>query len=192
MKEKICTLKDLARKKHTYWRFSQSEKGKSIERVYAEYKPGKITIAQNEQKKLSFTDERTIAYCFMYGDLLTKLVFDIKNKEFRKIMNCKVKFIDESLGEYESCKLMTEENYSLSDINTIRRFFSMVNNKKQLISIFYGGYGNLESRLNQYGFAETAELVHYLGKEFDRNPDNMFQNRLKLIDQYIFHQKIKE
>lgn len=184
MIEKKSTLENLAGLEHTYWRFSQSQKGRSIEKFYAEYKPGKITVAENE-KKLSFVNETTIANCFMYGDMLTKLVFDIRNEEFKKIMNCKVKCIGDAMGEYECCKLLPEKNYSLSDVNTIRLIFSMVKEKKQLISIFFHGYGNLESRLRGYGFLEAADLVHYLNEEFNKDNDILLKRGVELIDTYL-------
>mgnify|MGYP000130318246 FL=1 len=72
--EESKTLGDLAKSGHLFFRFSQSKPGRSVENVYAEYIPGKITEAMDEDKYLSFVTEETIAICFMYGDMLTSVL----------------------------------------------------------------------------------------------------------------------
>ena len=46
--EESKTLGDLAKSGHLFFRFSQSKPGRSVENVYAEYIPGKITEAMDE------------------------------------------------------------------------------------------------------------------------------------------------
>ena len=76
--EERLTLQDLSKSRKTFWRFSQSKEGRSQESFFAEYWPGHITVVETGEK-LSFVSEDTIALCFMYGDKLTKLDFDISN-----------------------------------------------------------------------------------------------------------------
>ncbi|MDE6389613.1 MAG: hypothetical protein K2L82_17690 [Lachnospiraceae bacterium] len=79
-KRNILTLAKLAEEgKQSYWKFSQSEKGRSAEAHYIEYVEGEITIAKDRDKLLSFVNELNIVKCYMYGDLLTKFVFDNRN-----------------------------------------------------------------------------------------------------------------
>lgn len=186
------TLKDFALLGHSYWRFSQSEERRSVEGYYAEYKPGVITYAADKDKFLSFVNDITIASCFMYGDMLTKLVFDVNNEEFKKIQSCKVKVIGGMLGEYESKKLLPEINYPLSDLTTIRLIFSMVQNNRQLCTIFYNRFGDLECRLRKFGFTESAEMVHYLKEEFEKDIHLSKDKMMHLIDQYIYEIKLEK
>ncbi len=80
-KREILTLGKLAEEgQHTYWKFSQSEKGISIEEHYIEYAEGKVTMAKDGEKLLSFINELNIVKCYMYGDVLTKFVFDSANE----------------------------------------------------------------------------------------------------------------
>ena len=52
-KEFPKTLGDLARTSHSFYRFSQSTPGRSVEKVFAEYVPGQITEAEDNEKYLS-------------------------------------------------------------------------------------------------------------------------------------------
>lgn len=184
LQEEKITLGTLAQSGHTYWRFSQSEPGRSIENAFAEYKPGEVTCAEDKEKYLSFVDETTIAKCFMYGDMLTKLVFDLDDEKFDEIKDCEVKYTGNSLGEYECCKLLTEKNFSLCDIETIKLMFSMVNNNQQFATIFKHIFGDLESRLISFGFVESANLVHYLKMHFEKNPYITKEEIMDLIEVY--------
>lgn len=109
--EESKTLGDLAKSGHLFFRFSQSKPGRSVENVYAEYIPGKITEAMDEDKYLSFVTEETIAICFMYGDMLTSLKFDLNDEDFKKIADTPFKYTGNSLGEYESKYLLVENNF---------------------------------------------------------------------------------
>jgi len=183
------TLDFMARRPHTYWRFSQSEPGKSKEDVYAKYSPGEVTYAEDAEKWLSFVDEEHIATCFMYGDVLTKLCFDLNNAEFAEISGCEVKITgNNTMGEYEATALLVEENYSLADISTIRLLFSMVIENRQLLNLFYfNGTDSLDARLSSYGFHESADLVRYLKTKFDANLHISPEDMLKLLDDYLEH-----
>lgn len=168
-KKETLSLGRLAKEgKHTYWKFSQSEKGRSIETPYIEYVEGEITVAKNRDKLLSFVNELNIVKCYMYGDCLTKFVFDNANIKFKEISNSQVKYIG-GLGEYESNKLLTEKKYSLGEIGTIKKVIEFCNSKTDLNYIFHGVYkGNLELYLRKNGFGETAELMKYLKENYDK------------------------
>ena len=187
MEEKL-TLQDLAKLGKTYWRFSQSEKGRSQENCFAKYLPSQITVAEKGEK-LSFASEDTIAVCFMYGDILTKLNFDITDTKFKEIMNCKVYKTGNILGEYQSEKLLTEENYSLKEISTIKKIFSMVKDDWQIVRIF--SYENscgedFVGILKKFGFGESASLVACLKSRFLKNNCYISKEEIMhLIEEYI-------
>ena len=85
------TLKDLVKTGLTFWRFSQSEPGRSVEPYFEQYIPGVISTAKNSEKKLSFVDEEHIGKCIVYGDMLTRLNFDLNDRNFQAIENVKLK-----------------------------------------------------------------------------------------------------
>ena len=167
-KKGILTLGKLAGEgKHTYWKFSQSEKGRSIEAPYIEYIEGEVTVAKNKDKLLSFVNELNIVKCYMYGDFLTKFVFDNENIKFKEINSSQVKYLG-VLGEYECDKLLTEKKYSLGEIETIKKIIEFCNSKGDLNYIFYGIFKrNLEFYLRKNEFWETAELMKYLKENYD-------------------------
>ncbi|PWE82447.1 hypothetical protein [Agathobacter rectalis] len=171
------TLGDLAKTDHLFYRFSQSSPGRSEEKVFAQYIPGQITEAKDNEKYLSFVTEKTIASCFMYGDMITRLNFNLDDEAFKKIANTPIKYIGNALGEYESKYLLVEQNYSLRDITTIEMLFELVQNSSQLNSLFYFTYGSLDQRLHEFGYKESEQLVKYLKEEFNKNihitPDDM-------------------
>lgn len=186
MEEKL-TLQDLSKSGKTYWRFSQSEKGRSQESCFAEYLPGHITVAETGEK-LSFVSEDTIALCFMYGDKLTKLNFDISNKDFQTISDYEVEYIGLVFGEYRSEKLLTEEEYSLEDLDAIKLMFSMIKGDWQISRIF--NYKNCDGDgfvefLKKFGFDESASMVSYLKKEFEENIYISKEEIMDLIEKYI-------
>lgn len=188
--EEPRTLGDLAKSGHSFFRFSQSQPGRSLEKVYAEYIPGKITEATDEDKYLSFVTEETIAMCFMYGDMLTSLKFDLNDEEFKKIADTPFKYIGGSLGEYESKYLLVDNNYSLEDVNTIVKLFDYVTNTNQLCTIFEFVFGSLEQRLHDYQFYESEKLVRYLKKEFDNNIHISPEEIRRLIKKYLTEQRL--
>lgn len=157
----------------------------SVEKVFAEYIPGKITEANDEEKFLSFVTEETIAICFIYGDMLTSLKMDSSDEEFNKIANTPIKYINSIFGEYESKYLLVENNYSLEDVNTIAMLFGFVTNNIQLHTIFYSPYGSLEQRLHDFGYYESEKLVKYLREEFDKNMSISPEKIRKLIEEYL-------
>jgi len=179
------TLGDLAKSEHMFFRFSQSQPGRSIEKAYAEYIPGKITEAKSEDKFLSFVTEESIAMCFMYGDILTSLRFDLNDQEFKKIANTPYKYIGNPLGEYESKYLLVDSNYSLEDVNTIAKLFDFVTTTKQLITIFTFPFGSLDERLHDFQYYESEKLVKYLKNEFEDNNSISPEEIRELIKQYI-------
>lgn len=169
-KRKNLTLSKLAEEgKHTYWKFSQSEKDRSVEAHYIEYEEGKIIIVKDRDKLLSFVSELNIVRCYMYGDLLTKFVFDNTNEKFKEIGDCQVRYL-EGLGEYESKKLLTEKTYSLGDVETIKKIVEFCNSKRDFIFLFHNRYvGNFETCLRNNNFEETADLMKYLNEIYNKN-----------------------
>ena len=167
----LQTLGDLAQTGHSFYRFSQSGRGRSIENNFAKYIPGKITVAEDNEKYLSFVTEETIAMCFMYGDIITKLNFNLGDVRFQKIANVPVNYVGGMLEEYESKYLLVEQNYYLSDINTMEMLFGLVKDRNQLDGLFnmiYLGQGTFLDKLNKYKFTESAKLLKYLQEEYEK------------------------
>lgn len=105
----------------------------------------------------------------MYGDFLTKFVFDTANEKFKEIGDCQVKYLN-GLGEYESEKLLTEKRYSVGEIETIKMIIDFCNSKRDLTSLFYNRCaGNFEDCLRRNGFKENAELMKYLREIYNKN-----------------------
>lgn len=186
-KSKSKTLNSLANQSHTYWKFSQTEAGRSQEKnVFTEYKENEITEATDPDKALSFTDENHIVKCFMYGDQLTKLCFSTKNPKFRKIKKTPYKYIGGSFGEYETGKLVTEKNYSLSSKSTIRLLTELIppDMKNLYKTGWFRRYNSFEERLRNFGFYDSADLLNEIQKNLKNNILLTKENVLKIIDDY--------
>lgn len=188
MHEEPKTLGDLAKSGHLFFRFSQSQPGKSAEKVYAKYIPGEITEAKDEDKYLSFVTEETISECFMYGDMLTSLKFDINDEKFKQIADTPFKYIGGALGEYESKYLLVDNNYSLEDINTIIMLFDYVKSTTQLCTIFCFSSGSLEQRLRDFQYYESEKLVRFLREEFEKNIHISPEEVRELVKEYMKEQ----
>ena len=166
--ENEYTLLQLANDGHTYWKFSQSQRGRSAEPVFIEYVPNTITTAEDSEKKLSFVNEKNILKCYMYGDVLTKFCFDISDEKFQTICNEKYHYIGGGLGEYESSKLLTENNYSLQKVETISVLFKLAKVPSDVIPFFRHFHGpNMEERLRKFGYYEAADFMKYLEKTYE-------------------------
>lgn len=188
MNEEPKTLGDLAKSGHLFFRFSQSQPGRSVEKVYTKYIPGEIAEAKDEDKYLSFVTEETIAVCFMYGDMLTSLKFDINDEKFKQIADTPFKYIGGALGEYESKYLLVDNNYSLEDINTIIMLFEYVKSTTQLCTIFGFSFGSLEQRLHDFKYYESENLVRYLREKFEKNIHISPEEIRELIKKYMNEQ----
>lgn len=185
------TLKDLAETEYTFWRFSQSQKGRSEESCYADYNTGLVTESEKLEldNALSFVSNEDISTCFMYGDVLNKLCFDKSNDEFRKIENYPTKKLNNSFREYKSFKLLVEKQYSLADPETIRLIFNMVSNHKQLINFFvYGDGTGIEGFLKEWGFVESKKMISSLRRKFTCYTSK--EEVMEWIDEYIKENKL--
>ena len=173
-------------KEKSYWRFAQSEKGKSYEDFYIEFKEGKITSDKNG---LSFVSNKNIAKCYMYGDLLIKLNFDIKDKKFKKIAKSNYIQTRSAMEEYVTTNLLTEKIYSLEKLETIRLLFDKASNPTQIQGLIEGQYlcyGNFESRLREFGFHESANLIRSIRKKYyshcNEDRDHFDDFRKEILD----------
>ena len=182
--KKETALADLAKRDNTYWKFSQSKKGNSIEPQFAEYIPGEYTFAADKDKKLSFVSNETIALCSMYGDVLTKLVFDTEDKRFEKIMHTSFKEIGGGLGEFESECLLTETNYLIMDVATIKLIFSMALDYRQVFSLLYAKNG-LREKIHKSNCKKAIELIDNIKLCFDKEGLLFVEKKMWCIDEYI-------
>ena len=183
------TLNDLALDEHSYWKFSQTKPGRSVEGVFTEYKENTIVEAKDEEIGLSFVPDDTIMLCYMYGDQLTNVCMDINNPLFIMIGDNPISKEKGVWKARETRKLIVEKNYSLRKKETIRLLISMIPDNKNLASTgwFYGGGGKDEPfkmRLESFGFNESAKLIAQLRKMLDTNNCMTKQDALEYIDDY--------
>lgn len=186
VKDKV-TLKDLAETGHVFWRFSQSEPGRSVEPHFEQYVPGVISTAKDSVKKLSFVDEEHIGVCIPYGDMITKLNFDLNDKSFQEIENYEVKRIGNFLEEYECEKLLPKENYSLKELSTLKMVIQMTKRHEYFVRMCATdtNKGKLWQILKSYGFTHSSNVMKQIRSELDRQPNFTQVEALELIDKYI-------
>ena len=186
MKDKV-TLKDFAETGLAFWRFSQSEPGRSVEPYFGQYIPGVISTAKDNEKKLSFVDEEHIGMCILYGDMLTRLNFDLNDKNFQAIENCEIKRNGNSFNEYECEKLLPAENYSLEELSTLKKVIQMTKCHKYFVSMCSTDTdkGKLWQVLKSYGFTHSSNVMKQIRSELDRQPNFTQEEALELIDKYI-------
>lgn len=118
-------LGSLVKENTTFWKFSQSEKGKSYEDVFIEYVPGKITEAEDKSQGISFVMAYNLYKCYMYGDQISEFVFDFEDEQFKTIANSKAHRTGNGLGEFKADYLLTKNNYSLSFPETIVKILKL-------------------------------------------------------------------
>ena len=181
------TLKDLAKTGHTFWRFSQSEPGRSVEPHFEQYVPGVISTAKDSVKKLSFVDEEHIGVCIPYGDMLTKLNFDLNDKSFQEIENCEVKRIGNFFEEYECEKLLPKENYSLEELSTLKMLIQMTKCHEYFVRMCIASTskGELWQVLKSYGFAHSSNVMKQIRSAVERKPHFTQGEAIEIIDKYI-------
>lgn len=180
------TLNSLAKDSHTYWKFSQSKPGLSIEsNIFAEYKENTITKAKDKDKLLSFTNEENIFKCFMYGDQLTELCFSNNNPLFKKIKNNSYRYIPSALCEYETKKLVTKKNYSLKSKSTIRLLIEFIPEGTNFSETGWFGYkDSFEERLRSFGFIDSANLISEIHKQYKHNMWLTKYEALEIVDNF--------
>ncbi len=180
--QEIKTLESLAMTEKSFWKFSQSQQGRSAEKQYISYKEGEIVVAEDmtnengKMKLLSFVEEANILKCYMYGDMVTKLCFDLNNPRFQEIKDIPFHYIGGALEEYEAEKLLVEKNYSLSEISTI---VWLIKREKDILSLHSfltnsikgknNNFDSLKDRLESWGYEEAAQFVGWIGRQYDFN-----------------------
>lgn len=159
-------LGDLANETSTYWRFSQSAPGRSIEECYIGYVEGEITRAEeldHSSRLLSFVDDKHIGYVFQYGDTLTKILIDNNNDEFKKIAHMPVYRFDSFWNHYTCEALIAEHNYSLKHKNTIKLLTEMSDYGVMIAWFANNDFVYWLKRIECY---ESADLVSKLSSLF--------------------------
>lgn len=186
VKDKV-TLKDFAKTGLAFWRFSQSEPGRSVEPYFEQYIPGVISTAKNSEKKLSFVDEEHIGKCIVYGDMLTRLNFDLNDKNFQAIENCEVKRVGYSFEEYECDKLLPAENYSLEDLDTLKMLIQKTKRHEYFVRTCATDThkGKLWQVLKSYNFTHSSNVMKQIRSALDKNPYFTQEEALELIYNYI-------
>lgn len=185
-KDKV-TLKDFAQTGCAFWRFSQSEPGRSVEPYFEQYIPGVISTAKDSVKKLSFVEEEHIGMCISYGDMLTRLNFDLNDKNFQAIENCEVKRVGYSFEEYECDKLLPAENYSLEDLGTLKMLIQKTKRHEYFVRTCATDThkGKLWQVLKSYNFTRSSNVMKQIRSALDKNPYFTQEEALELIDNHI-------
>ena len=186
-KQDKVTLKDLAKTGLAFWRFSQSEPGRSAEPYFEHYVPGVISIAKDSEKKLSFVDEEHLSVCIVYGDMLTRLNFDLNDKNFQTIENCEVKRVGNRLNEFECEKLLPAENFSLEELSTLKMILQTIKSQADFVGMCAHDTdkGKLWKVLKSYGFTHSSNVMKQIRSELNRQPNFTYEEALELIDKYI-------
>jgi hypothetical protein len=164
------TLEKLAKSNKSFWKVSQSRKGRSIEKFYTSYIEGEIVEAKTQDKLLSFVEEENLAMCFMYGDTLTKFDFSLENPKFIEIKDTEYHYIGGGLGEYEAAKLLVDKNYSLKDIDTIVFLIKIAksNDLRILLNPKYRILGRaFLTQLQSYGYIKSLKFICWLHTKYD-------------------------
>lgn len=114
-------------------------------------------------RPLSFVSGTNLGKCFLYGNQITKFVFDTQNEDFKKIENTPIQMIcASSLDEIRTAKLVVEKSYSLKDIETIKMIIKMSDNDaaRQFLTVKFDL--DLYERLKAYGYDESASFVKFI------------------------------
>lgn len=190
--EECKTLGDLADTGFSFWKFSKSSKDAPfVEALFAEYTPGEITIAEDADKWLSFVPSKCVGRCSMYGDQLTKLCFDKSDPLFREIADEPFRSFSNSFGELDAKRLLTEQNYSLKDLNTVKMIIEM-SDAKGVNILLSNPFDAGNRRFKKLGFDETKEFLEYINEKYDSGLLENDVKRLKAdIDSLVseFHEE---
>lgn len=184
----ISTMEDLAKTGKSYWKFTQSIPGRSVEKQFIKYNKGEIVNAEGTYPWLSFVEEQYLWKYVTYGDTLTKICTSEKNENFWRVKNSEVRLNPDGMDVFETPALLVEENYSLKEVSTIRKIVSTVPEHNCSWLIFWTsdlGYGKFKERLRNFGYEESAEMVNQL--ELWHKENGVFKRSqfLELIDKYI-------
>lgn len=121
----ITNIQEMGLKEKSFWKFTQSRPGLSIEYLYEPYEVDKMEQAQTEDELLSFVRGEDIGRCVGYGDRLTELSFDCGDERVNNIKNNLVIKKNNSLGEYATKQLFVKRHYSLEDPETIKKILEL-------------------------------------------------------------------
>lgn len=174
-------LIDLANSGKSFWKFTQSQMGKSVEKVYAHYVEGSITVAEDLEHGLFFTESSFVSNFIMYGDILTKLCMDVNNPKFIKIAHNEVRHYTN--GFYETKEILVEKNYSLAHKEGIRMLFEITPFQDFKFLFLDTTFSpSIKNKLNLLKYTEAEELVEELEKYKDISKEAV----MSYIDKYRF------
>ena len=123
------------------------------------------------------------------GEIRVELDFDMNNDKFRKISNSNYVKTGGSFSEYRATNLLVKKIYSLEKLETIRLLFDKASNPTQIQGLIEGQYlcyGNFESRLREFGFHESANLIRSIRKKYyshcNEDRDHFDDFRKEILD----------
>ncbi len=170
--DKDDTLLKLSALNNNFCKFSQSVKGRSIEKVFIAYTEGKVVTAGDMKMGLSFVASESIGRCYLYGDQVT--IFDFSYSELKKtgIADCHYNYTDNELKEYKAEKLLVKKNLSLSLPSTIKWIIDESNDHNAMMFLRGKLMGDLLiDRLLDYGFENSYSVIKHIQDNFDvENP----------------------
>lgn len=139
---------------------NQDMKHLCSESHYLEYKENEL-IYDNGEHYISFVKPNNIILCFHYGDQLTEIVFDSKDKRFKNVSREVIHRKAFIWDEYGSKVVITGGNYSLRELDTIKRIVELSSRKNLLICI-HSDYPDrnmlsISRHLMKLGFTESLD-----------------------------------
>lgn len=162
---KIFLMKELAERKETFCKISQSRPGRSAEDHYIEYHKNTIVTAIDSDEWLSFVPGSDIIKCLCYGDILTIFNFDMQNGYFMNIANDPVIHKGGMLNEYTAKNLLVKENCSLEYPETFVKIIEL----SSANSIWYSFIpkGEIADRIKDFGYVMTANFIKALEEKYN-------------------------
>lgn len=128
----IINIQGMSLDEKSFWKFTQSSSGLSIEELHEPYELYKIYSSKDEDEWFSFVREEDIGRCVGYGDRITELSFDCTDERINAIRNNLVINKNNVLGEYVTKQLLVKQHYSLEDPKTIKKFWNCHHLKEKL------------------------------------------------------------
>lgn len=188
--EEKKTLRELAKDGNIFCKFSQSkqENKSSAEDVFIEYIPGKLVIAEDPDKKLSFVKASDIAQCSMYGDQITVFDFELSELERAGIADNSYKTMC-GIGEHETEKLIVKENKCFSEIDTFR-WMIQVSDNEALWHFFIDSpritnQERFSDMLKRLEYIDAYNLMMYIKENYDTTHMSVFDKIRDNIDEII-------
>jgi len=158
--------REYADEKTTYWKFSQSHSGVAGEAgVYANYIPGIIVESGDKDCGLSFVRDDDLYKCWMYGDQITKVVFDLGDKQFAEIADFPAYETGNTFGEIKTDYLIPQMNYLLSSPETVVRILKLSGKNRVDAAMTLFIIPSFREPMERFGFIATSCFIDFVRQQ---------------------------